>query len=63
MYSLIRCLPARQLLSEQLPVFILSATIAELFYRFHSFTLEMGAFLMTWFALDGLMQLFRRSRA
>jgi len=63
MYKLIRCLPARKLLSEQLPAFILSASITELFYKFHNFTLETGAFQTIWFALDGPMQLFRRRRA
>lgn len=47
MYSLIRVLPLRRLLSEQAPAFGSSLLIAELFYKFHSFLLETGAFLAT----------------
>ena len=52
MYTLIRSLSLRQLLVQQTPALILSLLIAELFYKFHSFTLETGAFLATWFAID-----------
>jgi hypothetical protein len=31
-------------------------TIAELFYKFHSFLLESIAFLVTWFIVDFLIQ-------
>ena len=66
MYSLIRALPLRRLLSEQAPAFGSSLLIAELFYKFHSFLLETGAFLATWFVVDMVLsnaiQRFRRSR-
>lgn len=66
MYQFIKLLPLRWLLAEQLPVMALSLFIAELFYKFHSFTLEMLAFLATWFVLDalvsGLIRLFGRKR-
>ncbi|PKB65371.1 MAG: hypothetical protein BZY80_00500 [SAR202 cluster bacterium Io17-Chloro-G2] len=52
MYSLIRVLPWRRLLSEQAPAFGSSLLVAELFYKFHSFLLETGAFLATWFVVD-----------
>ena len=52
MFTLIRSLPTRQLLLEQLPTFTVSFVIAELFYKFHSFTLECIAFLITWYVLD-----------
>lgn len=52
MYTLIRSLPLRQLLLEQVPALGLSFIIAELFYKFHSFTLECMAFLGTWYVLD-----------
>ena len=42
MYQLIKLLPLRWLLAEQLPIVAVSMFIAELFYKFHSFTLEMG---------------------
>jgi hypothetical protein len=45
-------------------VFLISFVIAELFYKFHSFTLECVAFLVTWFVLDAALHLLteRRSR-
>jgi hypothetical protein len=54
MYELIRRLTARQLTFEQLPLLLISLGIAELFYKFHSFLLETGGFLVTWFALGAL---------
>lgn len=54
MYELIRRLTVRQLTLEQLPLLIISLGIAEMFYKFHSFLLETGAFLLTWFALGAL---------
>lgn len=54
MYELIRRLTARQLTFEQLPLLLISLGIAEFFYKFHSFLLETGAFLLTWFALGAL---------
>ncbi len=55
MYTLIRAIPIRQLLLEQVPALLGSFFIAEVFYKFHSFTLECGAFLLTWFLLDLLV--------
>jgi hypothetical protein len=51
MYELIRSLTLKQLMQEQLPLLIVAMGIAELFYKFHSFLLESGAFLLTWLAL------------
>lgn len=56
MYSLIRSISRRSLFFEQLPALIVSITIAEIFYKFHSFTLETLAFLATWFVIDALIQ-------
>jgi hypothetical protein len=60
MYSLTRSLPLRRLLVEQLPILLLSMIVAELFYKFRSFTLETIAFLVTWFVLDWLAQTLLR---
>ena len=57
MYTLIRSIPASQLLREQLPALVASFVIAELAYKFHSFTLECLAFLVTWFVIDGVISL------
>jgi len=54
MYTLVRSMPLKQLLIEQLPALIVSIVIAELFYKFRSFTLETIAFLVTWFVVDAL---------
>jgi len=52
MFTLVRSLPLRQLLLAQAPILALSLVIAEIFYKFHSFTLECIAFLATWYVLD-----------
>jgi len=59
MYRLIRSISVRELLLHQAPALGASFTIAELFYKFHSFTLECAAFLMTWCVLDAATELFR----
>lgn len=63
MYSLTRSMSLRSLLVEQLPVLLLSMIIAEVFYKFHSFTLETIAFLATWFVIDFVVQSVRRALA
>jgi len=52
MYSLVRSLPSSILLKRQLPVVLGAWLTSEIFYKFHSFTLECGAFLATWFLYD-----------
>ena len=56
MYTLLSSLTLRRLLLEQVPAVGLSFIIAELFYKFHSFTLETGAFLATWYVVDVAIQ-------
>ncbi len=55
MFTLISRLPVRELLYRQAPIFVVALIIAELFYKFHSFLLETGAFLVTWFVLDAVV--------
>jgi hypothetical protein len=55
MYTLIRTLPVKRLAFEQAPSLGLALILAELFYKFHSFTLECIAFLATWFVLDAVV--------
>jgi hypothetical protein len=62
MFTLIRSIPVRQLLLEQVPAFTISFVIAELFYKFHSFTLECIAFLLTWYVLDAAISFFKNLR-
>jgi hypothetical protein len=44
------------LFRRQAPVFLLAFVFAELFYKFHSFTLECAAFLITWYVFDAVNQ-------
>jgi hypothetical protein len=55
MYTLARSISLRDLLLEQLPALFVSFMLAELFYKFHSFTLECLAFLVTWYVADFLI--------
>lgn len=59
MYTLIQSIPLRRLLLEQGPALIVVFLIAEIFYKFHSFSLECIAFLATWYVLDLVIQLVR----
>jgi hypothetical protein len=60
MYTLFRSGPLQSVLSIQAPALFLSFVIAELFYKFHSFTLECLAFLATWAAIDAALTAIRR---
>jgi hypothetical protein len=60
MYTLLTSISWRRIGSEQLPSIAIAWVIAELFYKFHSFTLECLAFLATWFAFDLIIQVFVR---
>ncbi|MBL8350725.1 MAG: hypothetical protein JNL87_10455 [Burkholderiaceae bacterium] len=60
MFTLLRLLPARRLIAEQLPALLMAWLVAELFYKFHSFSLECAAFLVTWAAFDAAIQGLRR---
>ena len=51
MYSAIQVLGRRFLVAEALPG-AFAFGIAEVFYKFHSFTLECLAFLATWYVLS-----------
>lgn len=56
MYSLFRALPLQRLLIEQGLGLAISLLIAELLYKFHSFTLECITFLATWYVVDWVIQ-------
>jgi len=61
MYRLLRSLSHRELLLQQAPSLGLAMLTTELFYKFHSFTLECGAFLATWWVYDALLARLRRA--
>lgn len=60
MYSLLRHIPRRELLFQHAPALGSSLIVAEIFYKFGSFSLEVLAFLGTWFILDAVVQTARR---
>ncbi len=60
MYSLISRLPARQLLVRHAPTLVGALAIAEMFYKWHSFLLEAGGFLVTWYVLDAAVSFVER---
>lgn len=51
MYTSITRTPLRDLVLAELPAFATALVIAELLYKFRSFSLELVAFLITWFVL------------
>lgn len=55
MFHLLRQRSLPELLRNDLPSGALSFVIAELFYKFHSFMLETGAFLATWYLLGAVV--------
>jgi hypothetical protein len=63
MYQLIHSLTASELFKRQLPIFLLAFVVAELFYKFKSFTLECVAFLVTWYVIDAVVQWMLPRRA
>ena len=60
MYTLIKSIPLHRLILEQGLAFGFSLLMAELFYKFHSFTLECLAFLATWYVVDFVIQLIQK---
>lgn len=60
MYTLFRILPLKRIVSEQAPALAIAWLCAELFYKFHSFTLECATFLATWFVADLCIQSVKR---
>lgn len=54
MYYLTRSRGAR-LAAQELPAGTCALVVAEMFYRFHSFTLECLAFLATWYVFSWVL--------
>jgi hypothetical protein len=52
MYTLVRQLSGRSLVTTHLPALGAALLIAEGYFKFGSFSLECLAFLATWFTLD-----------
>lgn len=60
MFELLRTLSFRRFLVEQVPALLPAWLIAEFFFKFHSFSLECAAFLVTWCAFDACLHGLRR---
>ena len=52
MYTLLRSVPLQQVLLQAAPSGAAAFVVAELFYKWHSFTLECAGFLVTWYVAD-----------
>ena len=63
MYTLVRTLGASAAAKHELAPFVAAFAIAEMFYKFHSFSLECGAFVATWFVLSSIQSLFLKPPA
>ncbi len=60
MYSLVSTVPVRRLALRHAPTLVGALAIAEMFYKWHSFLLETGGFLLTWFVLDAAVSAVER---
>lgn len=54
MFTMLHTLGLPTTLRRELPAFAVAFVIAELFYKFGSFGLELVAFLATWYVLAGV---------
>jgi hypothetical protein len=61
MYSLLHDLGFRRTLTAEAPSLLAAMIVAEVFYKFHSFSLECTAFLATWAALSYVAARMRRA--
>lgn len=62
MFSLVKDLGIQVALKQEAVPFVVAFLIAEFLYKFHSFTLECLAFLVTWFVLSYVQSLLLRPR-
>jgi len=63
MYTALGRLNRAEILIVEAPAFIGALLVAEGLYKFHSFTLESAAFLLTWMAFGGLLAAGRKAIA
>ena len=57
MFSYVRQVGIPTALAQEAPAFLAAFVIAEVFYKFKSFTLECAAFLVTWYVLSWIQSL------
>jgi hypothetical protein len=58
MYTLLHTETVRKELLRELPSLALSVSLAEFCFKFHSFTVECAAFLVTWYAVSYIVSRF-----
>jgi len=63
MFSYVKQAGIPTVLAQEAPALVASFVIAEVFYKFHSFTLECAAFLVTWYGLSWVQSLIVGPRA
>ena len=63
MIDFLRALRAHAAYKQRLVSFAPALIVSELFYKFHSFTLETLAFLATWGVIDAVIQVVRHVSA
>ena len=61
MFTAIRRLSPAEAIGVEVPALAGALVVAETCYKFHSFLLEAGAFLLTWWAMGGLLTACRRA--
>ena len=62
MYTLIKAQGLRRSLIAELPAALSALVVAEVFYKFHSFSLECLAFMATWFVFGWVLSYFEAGR-
>lgn len=55
MYQLLDSRRYSSVIAKEAPPLVLAMIVSEFFYKFHSFTLECCAFLVTWYAFSFLI--------
>lgn len=60
MYTLIHQIGFPAFLKKEFPAFFISWILAEVIYKFGSFTLECAAFLFTWYVLSRLQAVINK---
>ena len=61
LYSLIKLNSRKTVLQHELPSFIVALIIAQLFFKWGSFTLELVGFIATWYVLGFAINLLTRT--
>jgi hypothetical protein len=56
MLDFLRALRRDRTFLARIPTLLVAIVVAELFYKFHSFTLECTAFLATWALIDASVE-------